>query len=151
MQQYNIHFVHEVDSTNSYLKELLRTQNLVSPFAVFAGNQTAGRGQRENTWQSEPFANMLSSFLVKNVGTVSDLSKLNNAAVLAVVQALQGIGLTHIQVKWPNDVYVNDLKIAGILIENTFSNGVIINTIVGIGLNVNQLNFNGIEAICALR
>ena len=146
MQQYNIHFVHEVDSTNSYLKELLRTQNLVYPFAVFAGNQTAGRGQRENTWQSEPFANMLSSFLVKNVGTVSDLSKLNNAAVLAVVQALQGIGLTHIQVKWPNDVYVNDLKIAGILIENTFSNGVIINTIVGIGLNVNQLNFNGIEA-----
>ncbi len=99
MQQYNIHFVHEVDSTNSYLKELLRTQNLVSPFAVFAGKQTAGRGQRENTWQSEPFANMLSSFLVKNVGTVSDLSKLNNAAVLAVVQALQGIGLTHIQVK----------------------------------------------------
>ena len=93
---------------------------MVSPFAVFAGKQTAGRGQRENTWESEPFANMLCSFLVKNVGTVSDLSKLNNAAVLAVVQALQGVGLTQVQVKWPNDVYVKDQKIAGILIENTF-------------------------------
>lgn len=146
MQQYNIHFVHEVDSTNSYLKELGRTQNLVSPFAVFAGKQTAGRGQREKTWESEPFANMLCSFLVNNVGSVSDLSKLNNAAVLAVVQALQGLGLAQVHVKWPNDVYVKDQKIAGILIENTFSNGAIINAIVGIGLNVNQLKFNGIVA-----
>jgi BirA family transcriptional regulator, biotin operon repressor / biotin---[acetyl-CoA-carboxylase] ligase len=146
LQQYNISFLREVDSTNNYLKEILRTQNILAPFAVYAGKQTAGRGQRTKIWESEPFANMLCSFLVSNVGNLSDLAKLNNAAALAVVQALQGLGIKQVHIKWPNDVYAHNHKIAGILIENTFANGLVKNAVVGVGLNVNQLNFDGIEA-----
>jgi BirA family transcriptional regulator, biotin operon repressor / biotin---[acetyl-CoA-carboxylase] ligase len=129
---------------------MLQKQEIVAPYAVYAGSQTEGRGQREKIWSSEPFANMLASFLVSESSKVEDIYKLNNAAALAVVDVLQQVGLQQVSIKWPNDVYVKDNKIAGILIENTFASGTLKHTIIGIGLNVNQKQFSGFTATSIL-
>jgi len=146
LSAYNIEFINEVDSTNTYLKNKVRDGGISSPFCVYAGFQTAGRGQRLKTWVSQPFDNILTSFLVDNLGDVSNLTKLNNAAIQAVVETLEKFGINKMAVKWPNDIYVEDKKIAGILIENVVSEQEIKTAVVGVGINVNQQKFVDIAA-----
>jgi BirA family biotin operon repressor/biotin-[acetyl-CoA-carboxylase] ligase len=146
LSTYHIHFVHDVPSTNTFLKEQVKARNIQDPYAVSASMQSEGRGQRLNKWLSQPHANMLASFLVSKPGKIGDIARLNNAAALAVVQCLEAYHVGGIKVKWPNDVYVNSKKIAGILTENTFADGGVKDAIVGIGLNVNQLDFGELNA-----
>lgn len=146
MNNYNIEFVNEVDSTNSYLKNCVQKRGVTSPYCVYAGSQTAGRGQRSRVWDSQPFDNILTSFLVDDFGQLSNLPQLNNAAALAIVDTLKEFKVDDIRVKWPNDVYVSSKKIAGILIENIVSQQEVKTAVVGIGVNVNQKHFNKFEA-----
>ncbi len=146
MTRYTIEFLNEVESTNTYLKEKVRKQGLVSPYCVSAAVQMHGKGQREKVWESKPYDNILASFLVNKPGSFNDLSKLNYVAALAVVDCLQNAGITNVAIKWPNDVYVADKKIAGILIENSLTASEVKNAIVGIGLNVNQAEFDNLNA-----
>ena len=88
----------------------------------------------------------MTSFLVDNLGDVSNLTKLNNAAIQAVVETLEKFGINKMAVKWPNDIYVEDKKIAGILIENVVSEQEIKTAVVGVGINVNQQKFVDIAA-----
>ncbi|MFT4996178.1 MAG: BirA family biotin operon repressor/biotin-[acetyl-CoA-carboxylase] ligase [Flavobacteriales bacterium] len=146
MTKYTIEFLNEVESTNTYLKEKVRKQGLVSPYCVTAAVQSHGKGQREKVWESKPYDNILASFLVNKPGSFNDLSKLNYVAALAVVDCLQNAGIAHVAIKWPNDVYVADKKIAGILIENSLTAQEVKNAVVGIGLNVNQVQFASFNA-----
>ena len=146
MTKYNIEFLNEVESTNTYLKQKVRKQGLVSPYCVTAAVQSHGKGQRKKAWESEPYDNILVSFLVNKPGSFNDLSKLNYVAALAVVDCLQNAGIAHVAIKWPNDVYVADKKIAGILIENSLTAREVKNAVVGIGLNVNQVQFASFNA-----
>lgn len=146
MNSYNIEFLNEVDSTNSYLKKCMQERGIVAPFCVYAGSQTDGRGQRSRVWESQPFENILASFLVDNFGQLSNLPQLNNAATLAIVDTLKEYEVNNIKVKWPNDVFVGSKKIAGILIENIVSQQEVKKAVVGIGVNVNQKHFNKFEA-----
>ena len=146
LNNYNIEFVNEVDSTNSYLKNSVQNRGVSSPYCVYAGNQTAGRGQRSHSWESQPFDHILTSFLVDDFGHLSNLPQLNNAAALAIIDTLKEFKVDNIRLKWPNDIYVSSKKIAGILIENIVSQQEVKTAVVGIGININQKHFNNFEA-----
>ena len=127
-------YINQTDSTNSWLKQHSDCD------VVWTTWQTAGRGQAGNSWESEQGKNILLSLRLRKPNvTVSSQFLLTMAISLAVqdVVAKQLSDLS-VTIKWPNDIYVGNDKICGILIENTIANGTIEESIVGIGLNVNQ-------------
>jgi BirA family transcriptional regulator, biotin operon repressor / biotin---[acetyl-CoA-carboxylase] ligase len=131
-----------VDSTNNYAAMLVSNDNAVHGTVILADEQTAGRGQRGAKWQSESGSNLLMSIILKPDNLSVDRQfLLTQVASLAVVDLLRKIGLSA-QIKWPNDIYVGDRKICGMLIENNLSGAVIRSSIIGIGLNVNQSFFD---------
>lgn len=126
----------EADSTNNYLQthrsECTRPVTLVT-----AEYQTAGRGQRGNSWESERGRNLVFSLLVHPKLPVSHIFALSEACALAIRDALAAF-TEGIEVKWPNDIYWHDRKIAGILIETTLTGKMIEDGIIGVGININQ-------------
>lgn len=133
----------EVDSTNEYLKRNLPDKRLT---VVRAHHQTAGKGRNGNVWVSEPYANVMFSLgVVLDASMGKDLFYMSKLTSVAVVETLRKKNVDAF-VKWPNDVWVKNRKIAGILIENIFMQHKTICCIVGIGLNVNQCDFGGFDA-----
>lgn len=135
-----------VDSTNNFAATLISDQLCQNGTAILADSQSYGKGQRGNSWYSEAGKNLLVSFIFKP----DKLSVLRQHEItwLTSICLVKTLGIFNIdaEIKWPNDIFVNGKKIAGILIENQLSGEFISNSIIGIGLNVNQTNFNGIEA-----
>lgn len=127
----------EVSSTNDYIRQ--HDEHLT---LCWAESQTKGRGQKGNSWESEKGQNLTFSFLLHPEQLPARRQFLLSKAVsLAVVEALRTTG-TEARIKWPNDIYVGDRKICGILIEHDLSgNGMIRRSVVGIGINVNQEHF----------
>jgi len=121
--------VERTDSTNSLLRQLIAEGN--PPEFIYAGFQTAGRGQTGNGWESAPDKNLLCSILLPARKNLFEL----NIVVAVAVRRLLGEAFT---IKWPNDIYWGDKKIAGILIENAIIGNEVRYSIGGIGLNVNQ-------------
>lgn len=135
-----------VNSTNNYTANLVKEGKIVHGTVILADEQTAGRGQRGAIWLSNAGENMLFSiFLAPDNLSVSNQVALTHFASVCLVEILRKIGISA-AVKWPNDIYVNEKKIAGILIENTISGDKIANSIIGIGLNVNQMDFDNLSA-----
>lgn len=130
-----------IDSTNDFLKALLVKQNLENFTVVSAENQTNGKGQMGAKWVSEIGKNLIFSVLIKNTLNNNDIYNLNIAIAFAVICSLEKYNIPNLSIKWPNDIMSDNKKIAGILIENTIKNNGDIISIVGIGLNVNQINF----------
>jgi BirA family biotin operon repressor/biotin-[acetyl-CoA-carboxylase] ligase len=128
------------------LKSRIKLGYATQPYAVSAGSQSAGRGQRGKYWDSAPNQNILVSLLVSDPGDLAQLSWLNNAAALALVDVLEKNGIKNSRVKWPNDVYIGDRKVAGILTENVVSDKRVKYAAVGVGLNVNQRTFGDYRA-----
>lgn len=111
-------------------------------FALLAREQTAGRGRGSNSWESEPSKNILLSLMLRPEGIEAARQfQISEAVCLGIVDLLTNLGIDNVSVKWPNDVYVGDCKIAGILIENSLCGTKILRSIAGIGLNVNQTEF----------
>ena len=134
-------FYEELPSTNSELRSLIFTQNLPHLSVVQAGFQTAGRGQEGNRWESARGENLLFSILIKPKHLMArDQFYLSKAISVALVESLNSIN-PGFKVKWPNDLYHGDKKVAGILIENNLNREYIDFSIVGIGLNINQTQF----------
>lgn len=135
----------ETQSTNTALREALTADPaLAAGTVVYTHRQTAGRGQRGNSWEAEPGMNVTMSMLLRpddvnarEQFTVSERVALGVARVLGrhLPPSIP------VEVKWPNDVYVGDKKICGILIENSLSGNRIDYSIAGIGINVNQTLF----------
>lgn len=129
----------QADSTNSWVSE--NWDSLSKPSFVVAVSQIKGRGQRGNSWESENGKNLTGTFAFVAKGILPQEQFLISEAVsLAVVDTLADFGID-VKVKWPNDIYWNDKKICGILIENTILGKEITRTIAGIGLNINQKEF----------
>lgn len=143
--QLNIIWLESVDSTNNEAKR--RIASLADMSVIAAYEQTAGRGQRENIWLSEPGKNLTASIVLKHDGTILSRVSADNQFIIsemiskAVVGLLADYGVIA-RIKWPNDIYVGDKKICGILIEHTLRGSSIINSIIGVGLNVNQTEFD---------
>lgn len=129
----------EVDSTNNYLN--LHAAELTRPLTlVTAEYQTAGRGQRGNSWESEHGKNLVFSMLVHPKLPVSHIFTLSEASALAIRDALSAY-TDGVEIKWPNDIYWQNRKLAGILIETKLSGKTIADGIIGVGININQQNF----------
>ena len=135
-------FIDTIDSTNKKLKELLvEKADLPDYFCVAADYQSAGRGQGSNRWQSDRGLNVLASILFKPSYTPSYQFILNQCFALSV-RALLAQYVEDVKIKWPNDIYVGKNKIAGILIEHNIQGESIKNTIAGVGININQTEFD---------
>lgn len=128
-----------VASTNSWLAA--NADDYPSMTMVSTNEQTAGRGQRGNGWASEPGQNLTLSLLFRpqNVKPAQQFI-ISQATALAISATLRNFGI-EAKVKWPNDIYVGQRKICGILIENSLTGMQINHSIIGIGLNVNQMQF----------
>ena len=135
--------INATNSTNSFLKELAQSSSLDELTVAVASNQTSGRGQMNNSWISEPFKNLtFSLFTPLNKIEIKNQVYLNFGVSLAIYDTLLEYDVPKLHIKWPNDIMSDKKKICGILIENTFSHSRIKNTIIGIGLNVNQEKFH---------
>lgn len=136
----DIIWVDEAASTNSLLAS--RCSGLPHGAVIAARRQTAGRGQRGNSWESEPGANLTFSMLLrpKTIMAVAQF-ELSMIVALGVCDALSAASGLEFHVKWPNDIYAGDKKICGILIENSLEGRRIGRSIAGIGINVNQREF----------
>lgn len=127
------------DSTNSWIAR--NESSLSSPTLVYCNDQTAGRGQKGNSWESEPGKNITASlyFIPKDFLAVRQF-EISEALALAIVGFLKEKGVDPM-IKWPNDIYVGDQKICGILIEHVVTGKNITRTIAGFGININQTKF----------
>lgn len=131
----------EVDSTNSYLKNLVHDQNPEEGSMVIAEFQSDGRGQMGNGWDSEAGKNLLLSLLIYPANLLANEQFIiSRIASLAVKNCLDQF-VDDIRIKWPNDIYWKDKKIAGMLIENDVQGKYIQNSVIGIGININQQSF----------
>lgn len=149
MKEYKIkrHRLQTVHSTNSFLRELNGGDASFDMELATTEFQTAGRGQKGNSWESEKSKNLLFSILLHPVYVQpSKQFCISEAIALAVVKSLKEIVAEEsvakdFTVKWPNDIYWKNKKIAGILIENELFGSTIRDCIVGVGININQQMF----------
>ena len=139
--EWNIVKLEAIGSTNTYIDQIDVADSLSEGYVVVAHSQTAGRGQRGNSWEAAPGKNLTFSYLLRPHDVVAhEQFILSQAVALAVVDVLSRYA-DGFSVKWPNDIYYCDKKIAGILIEHNLTGSLISRTIVGIGLNINQASF----------
>ena len=140
-----------IDSTNDFLKRLSGEQALENYTVVTAEKQTRGKGQMGAKWDSETGKNLMFSVLINNrLATISEIFDLNVAVALAVLTTLEINNIPNLSIKWPNDIMSDNKKVAGILIENSIKNNGEISSIIGVGLNVNQLNFDELPKASSL-
>lgn len=140
-----------VDSTNNYIANLLKEGILENGTVILADEQYAGRGQRNAEWLVIPGENLTFSFFLGSVNlSVQNQFYLTCIVSISLVRLLNKFGL-NAKIKWPNDIYIDQKKIAGVLIENQLSSLTVKSSIVGIGLNINQIEFNGISATSVLK
>jgi BirA family biotin operon repressor/biotin-[acetyl-CoA-carboxylase] ligase len=139
-------------STNDYLRDLCNVQPVENYTTVTTEIQSHGKGQRGNTWTSEPYKNLIFSILIKDIlKNNHSIFDLNIAISTAIISALEGFELPKLHIKWPNDILSDGKKIAGILIENSFFGQNSVLSIVGIGLNVNQTDFDGFPKASSMK
>ena len=136
-------WIGETESTNSYLKNRLSEEKLPNGTLVVADYQIKGRGQKGNSWYSSEAKNLLFSLLVyPDQILAKEQFVLSQVASLAIKRVMNSYA-DNFSIKWPNDIYWNDRKIAGILIENNLEDEYIQSSIIGIGLNINEDEFPG--------
>ena len=137
----------EIDSTNNYAMRLIDEGMAEHGMIVRADFQTKGKGQLANLWLAEESKNLLISAIIDTREfAIEKQFFLNAATCLSVAEMLMtNYNIPHVSIKWPNDIYAGDKKIAGILIENSLRGSQWTNAVVGIGLNVNQAVFSDLN------
>ena len=144
----NLVFVPECPSTNTLALQISQQSPVKEGTLVITDHQTAGKGQRGNVWEAEPGQNLTFSLILKpGFLAINKQFFLNIVICLALKDYLKEKTSDNIYIKWPNDILVHEKKISGILIENQLQGTSILNSIAGIGFNVNQKHFNTPTAI----
>ena len=134
-----------IPSTNDYLKELSAQNNLPDFTVVVADYQTRGKGQMGEVWTVEPNSNLTFSLLLKGDYLQTDsIFTLNVMIANSVLEALKQYNLEGLYIKWPNDILSYNKKLGGILIENNIRTDGSMQSVVGIGINILQQNFDGL-------
>ena len=144
-----------VDSTNNYAAKLISETKVLNGSVILAKNQTLGRGQQGNSWLVEAGKNITLSVVLNQLSVKSDEQFLISQWISNSVIDLLKVYNVEAEIKWPNDILIKEdnKKIAGILIENSLRGQTINHSIVGLGLNINQMSFEeGINAtsICLI-
>lgn len=139
-------------STNSLARDWYNSNKNSGAVAILAREQTAGRGQRGASWISNAGENLTMSIVYPSPQVeINDQFLLSAAVGLAIIDALKLLKINNLQLKWPNDIMAANKKIGGILIENILSRGSISASIIGIGLNVNQIEFPQLPRAASLK
>lgn len=138
MTDINCLYLEEITSTNTYLKEKLLHETLPEGFTVCTHYQTAGRGQRGNSWEAERGKNLLFSTVLYPTHIQANQQFFISEAISLALKDVLSEYVTNISIKWPNDIYWQEKKIAGILIENAIIETTLSYSIIGVGLNINQ-------------
>jgi len=132
-------YLDETDSTNDYYHR--NRSSIVLPACIISGFQTKGKGQGGSIWHSEKGKNLLFSFVfLPEYLDASESFYISKIIAISLAEVL-GERLKNIKIKWPNDIFAGNKKIAGILIENSISGPHVIRSIAGVGMNLNQIAF----------
>lgn len=140
--QFKIIHFDQLDSTNIRAHELLKSGEAENGSVIRANYQVAGKGQRGRLWESNASENLMVSIVLKTAIEVKLMHLLNKMVANSIYDLLDNLSVREVSIKWPNDLLVNGKKIAGILIENSIQAQNISQSIIGIGLNVNQTQFS---------
>ena len=139
--KFNIIHINECDSTNAYLQRVVVESEAEEGTVISTSFQTKGRGQLTNVWEAEDGKNILCSILLRPTKLpIKSQFLISQAISVAIVDVLNSY-TDGFYIKWPNDIYYKEDKIAGILIENTLTSAGIGTCVIGLGLNVNQKTF----------
>jgi BirA family biotin operon repressor/biotin-[acetyl-CoA-carboxylase] ligase len=143
LKRFRLNLIHKdtVDSTNNYAANLSKKTKQANGTVILTKRQFAGKGQRGEVWDSADAQNLTMSIIIDAKLDIQSVYYLNIVASLAVRKLLEDLKI-EAKIKWPNDVLVGSKKIAGILVENQLQKSSVIQSIVGVGLNVNQENFD---------
>ena len=142
MSYFKIYKIDAISSTNEYLKQLYLEKNIYDNFLIITNNQTEGKGQGSSSWESEPKKNLtLSIYKDLKKNKLKNPFIINLIISISIIETLKKYNLPNLKIKWPNDILSASKKISGILIENFFQREFLISSIIGIGLNVNQISF----------
>ncbi|MDA9985005.1 biotin--[acetyl-CoA-carboxylase] ligase [Flavobacteriaceae bacterium] len=152
MSYFQISKIDAIGSTNVALKDSYQQGVLKHGDVLWARNQTQGKGQRAAKWLSEPNKNLTFSLFVRhNELSVDSPFQLNCLIALALRNTLNYFTIPAVTIKWPNDILSENKKLCGVLIENLYRGTQLKASIVGIGLNVNQENFQGLVRASSMR
>lgn len=146
MSYFKVNKINAIDSTNLALKRKYQKGLAEHGEVLWALDQYKGKGQRESQWVCEPNKNLtFSIFLTQNNLTIPSVFALSCWVALAVKSTLDSLNIPTVSIKWPNDILSEEHKICGLLVENLYRGTAHTASIVGIGINVNQINFPGLN------
>lgn len=138
-----VQYLPSCQSTNDEAADAIAHERASEGLIVITDRQTAGRGQRGNHWQAEPAQNLTFSLVLRPAFlSPPEQFWLNMAVSLGIADALDPLTGSRLRIKWPNDLYVDDQKLGGILIENIVQGHTLAWAVAGIGLNINQVTFS---------
>jgi len=148
----NLIKLNAIDSTNTYLKQLAKEMLLPNETVVVAESQLAGRGQMGNGWCSKKGESLTFSMFQTYEGLHAERQFIISMAVsIAIAKALEKMNVPRISVKWPNDILSANKKIGGILIENVLDGSFVRYSVIGFGLNVNEVDFPNLPQASSLK
>ena len=131
---FDLYFFKNIENSNDKIKEVFK-KNDNSHLALFCINQKKGRGRKGRVWKSKE-GDLTCSILIKKKLHISEIGRINIIIVSIIINIFEDLGLNKVKFKWPNDVFVNNKKIAGILIETSVLNNTVTQFIIGIGVNI---------------
>jgi BirA family biotin operon repressor/biotin-[acetyl-CoA-carboxylase] ligase len=141
----NLVFLPSCHSTNDIASEIIQNKEFIDGTVILADHQTAGKGQRGKLWESTSGENLLMSIILKT-SFVKIERQFDLSIAVAVSEALDAFEIPDLSIKWPNDIYLNQKKIGGILIENSILGQKMGHSVIGIGLNIHQHKFENPRA-----
>ena len=134
MKFYDLYFFKNLENSNDKIKELGKNNNN-SSLALFCTHQKNGRGRKGRIWKSKK-GDLTCSILIKKKLDISEIGRINIIIVSILINVFEDLGLDKVKFKWPNDIFINKKKIAGILIETSVSKNTVTQFIIGIGVNI---------------
>jgi BirA family biotin operon repressor/biotin-[acetyl-CoA-carboxylase] ligase len=150
--QLNIIKLNAIDSTNTYLKQMVVHTRVEDELVVTTTRQEKGRGQQGAVWESQVGKSLACSLFKRLEGfQVGEQFLLNMLVSLGILDALQQLAIPKVSIKWPNDIMSHGQKLAGVLIENQIKGKFIDSSIIGIGLNVNETSFAKLPQATSLK
>ena len=131
---FDLYFFKNIENSNDKIKEVFKKSDN-SGLALFCINQKKGRGRKGRVWKSK-VGDLTCSILIKKKLDISEMGRINIIIVSIIINIFEDLGLNKVKFKWPNDIFINNRKIAGILIETSVLNNTVSQFTIGIGVNI---------------